>query len=76
MVRGETVQPASELVDFAKGAGCASDCGDVYRFHYHGFPDDHADATFLVALSPGGVRYLQQLVNECVLVFDFGEFRD
>ena len=37
--------------------------------------DGDADAALLVALSSRRIRYLQQLVDECVLVFDFSEFR-
>ena len=75
MVRRETVQSTPELADFAEGSRCTSDCRDVYWFHHYWFPDDNANATFLVALSSCWVCYLQQLVDERVLVFDLGEFR-
>ena len=74
MVRGAAVQPSPKLADFAEGTGRASNYRNVYRFPDHRFLDGDADATLLVALSPCGVRDFQQLVDERVLVLDFGEF--
>ena len=43
------------------------------RHDYNAISDGDADAFYLVGFSSGGIRSLQQLVNECVLGFDFCE---
>ena len=71
---GRPFNSSSELVDITESSRRTGNCRNVYRFPDYRFPDDNADATLLVALSPRRIRYLQQLVNECILVFDLGEF--
>jgi hypothetical protein len=62
-------QPASAFPFRASASGLWRDCGDKRGLCNNYITDVPENETLLVALSSGGIRGLQQLVYERLLVF-------